>query len=230
MGRPDLASHVANEAMRRAEPQGLQLCYALGMAVIPIALWRGQIIEAKAEIARLFQVSQECGLGYWTNWARTFESVILVCESDALEMNDPLELFQKITQDTVQRDQLATFHESLASRVILNRVETGQVGWNAPEVLRATAERRLSLGAATPDEAETLLLRSLDLAREQSALSWQVRTATSLGRLWGYQGREKDAQGLLSDILKQVSEGFGDSDYIAAEALLTDLNQRALQA
>jgi hypothetical protein len=200
------------------------------MSVIPIALWRGSLNEAKGQITRLFETSQECGLGYWTNWARTFQAVIELCESDSSDMEDPLAPFQKITQDTVQRDQLATFHESLASPLILNRVEAGRVGWNAPEVLRATAERRLAAGQATPDEAEALLLRSLELARGQQALSWQVRTATSLGRLWGYQGRETDARTLLQNTLSLVSEGFGDSDYIAAEALLADLAHRGADA
>ena len=230
VGQPDLASAVAREAAQLSESQGVQLCYALGMAVIPVALWRGNYIEAKAGIARLFDVSQECGLGYWTNWARTFQTVMGICENDAIDVEDPLELFEKITQDTIQRDQLATFHDSLATPASLDRVEAGLVGWNAPEVLRATAERRLAAGGATPAEAEALLLRSLDMARQQQALSWQVRTVTSLGRLWGYQGRVKDAQILLSDTLKQVSEGFGDSDYIAAEALLADLAQRMVQA
>ena len=230
LGRPDRASEVAKDALRMAEPHGVQICYTLGMATIPIALWRGNFIDAKTAIDNLFEISQESGLGYWTNWARTFQAAISVCENDALDLDDPLELFQKITQDIIQRDQIATFHESLASPAILGRVETGQVGWNAPEVLRATAEHRLANGSATPDEAEALLIRSLDIARDQHALSWQLRTATSLGRLWGYQGRQADAQTLLSDTLKQVSEGFGDSDYIAAEALLADLNHRIVQA
>lgn len=109
------------------------------------------------------------------------------------------------------------------------RVDMAQVGWNAPEVLRASAVRSLATGTATRDDAVSMLVRSLEMARSQGALSWQLRTATSLGRLWGYQGRELDAQILLSETLKQVSEGYGDSDYIAAEALLADLNQRAMR-
>jgi len=229
MGNPETASVIAKEAAQMAEPQGVQHCFALGMAVIPVALWRGNYIEAKQEISRLGRVSEECGLGYWVNWARVYEGVISFCEND-LEVDDPLDAFQKIIRDTIQWDQLSTFHENLISSEMLNRVETGKVGWNAPEVLRATAERKLAMGTATPDETEDLLLRSLELARVQKALSWQIRTATSLGRLWRYKGKEKDAKVLLSDTLGRIVEGSGDSDYIAAEAVLTDLEQRLPRA
>jgi len=230
IGQSEKATEIAIETAKLAEPLGVQLCYTLGMALIPISLWRGNYIDAKAQLIRLFGVAEECGLGYWANWARTYQAVISLCENGTADAEDPLDDFRKIPQDTLQRDHLATFHEDFATPEILARVEEGQVGWNAPEVLRATAERTLATGSATPKDAERLLLRSLDMARDQGAISWQVRTATSLGRLWGYQGREKDAQSLLSDTLRQMTEGFGDSDYIAAEALLSDLRQRALHA
>ncbi len=225
-GRAELASRIAQEAYALSTAQNQLQCYVLGMAAIPIALWRGDYISAKTDIARLFEKSEEFGLGYWTNWARAFQTVMSVCENDLPDDGDPLELFRGIVQDTIQRDQMATFHDSLAGEDSLKRVEDGIVGWNAPEVLRAIAERRLATGSATPDEAEDMLRRALELARSQEALSWQLRTATSLSRLWGYQGRMEDARNLLSEAMNAVCEGFGDSDYIAAEALLADLEQR----
>ena len=226
LGRPDLASDIAQTALDMAQGEGQLQCYVLGMAVIPVCLWRGDYVGAKANIARLFEISQEYGLGYWTNWARNFRTVMSICENDLSGDENALDLFRDTLQDAVQRDQIATFHESLAGPELLDRVDAGLADWVAPEILRARADRDLAAGLATPDDTEALLVRSLDMARDQHAISWQIRTATSLGRLWGYQGRVDDARSLLTGTLRQMSEGFSDSDYIAAEALLTDLSDR----
>ena len=48
--------------------------------------------------------------------------------------------------------------------------------------------------------AERNYLASLDWAREQRAKSWELRTSTSLARLWQSQGKRKEAHDLLAPI------------------------------
>jgi predicted ATPase len=71
--------------------------------------------------------------------------------------------------------------------------------------------------------AERSYLASLDWAREQQAKSWELRTATSLARLWRAQGRRKEAYDLLAPIYGWFTEGFGTKDLLEANALLAEL-------
>jgi hypothetical protein len=67
------------------------------------------------------------------------------------------------------------------------------------------------------------LRRSLDFAREQSILSWELRTATSYARLHRDQGNVGDARKLLEPIYGRFTEGFGTLDLKAARQLLDEL-------
>jgi predicted ATPase len=62
--------------------------------------------------------------------------------------------------------------------------------------------------------------RRLQLARRQSALSWELRTALSFARLRIAQHRVGDAQDLLAPVHRRFTEGFGTSDLRAARAVL----------
>jgi predicted ATPase/DNA-binding winged helix-turn-helix (wHTH) protein len=96
--------------------------------------------------------------------------------------------------------------------------------WCLPEWLRIKGEIVGTPGTVIARKrAEELLLRSLELAREQGALSWQLRTATSLARLWRAQGRSAEAIDLLSSIYDRFTEGFKTRDLVDAKTLLSEL-------
>src|SRR6516162_4230211 len=57
--------------------------------------------------------------------------------------------------------------------------ETGE-RWAVAEVLRVKAGLLQASGRAAADEIENLLIKSLETARRQHALSWQLRTACDL--------------------------------------------------
>ena len=71
--------------------------------------------------------------------------------------------------------------------------------------------------------AEENYLASLDVAREQQAKSWELRTSTSLARLWQNQGKRKEAYDLLKPVYDWFTEGFDTKDLIEAKALLDEL-------
>ena len=74
-----------------------------------------------------------------------------------------------------------------------------------------------------PAGAEKSYLASLDWAREQQAKSWELRTSTSLARLWQSQGKRKKAHNLLAPVYSWFTEGFDTKDLKDAKALLDDL-------
>ena len=71
--------------------------------------------------------------------------------------------------------------------------------------------------------AEQNYLASLDWARQQQAKSWELRTSTSLARLWQRQGKRREARELLAPIHGWFTEGFGTKDLKEAGALLEEL-------
>ncbi len=77
----------------------------------------------------------------------------------------------------------------------------------------------------TDDEqsAEQAFRRSIELADQQSALSWRLRASTSLARLQIRQGRREEARRVLAEPLARFTEGFETSDLRTAERLLATL-------
>ena len=97
--------------------------------------------------------------------------------------------------------------------------------WDAPrslaEVLRVDAELLLWRGEpGAVSAAETKLQRSLELARQQAALSWELRTASTFARLRIRQDRPSDARELLAPVYGKFTEGFGTLDLRSARAIL----------
>jgi predicted ATPase len=73
--------------------------------------------------------------------------------------------------------------------------------------------------------AQKNYLASIDWARQQQAKSWELRTSTSLARLWQGQGKRKKAHELLAPIYGWFTEGFDTKDLIEAKALLNELGE-----
>ena len=73
------------------------------------------------------------------------------------------------------------------------------------------------------EEAEDLFGLSLETARKQGALSWELRTAVSLARLSQDAGKREQASLLLRPILGKFNEGFLTPDLKQAIQLLNEL-------
>jgi len=73
-------------------------------------------------------------------------------------------------------------------------------------------------------EAEVCFLKAIDIAQKQQAKSWELRTATSLARLWQHQGKKAEAHKLLADVYNWFTEGFDTKDLQEAKALLAELS------
>ena len=71
--------------------------------------------------------------------------------------------------------------------------------------------------------AERNFCASLDWARRQQAKMWELRTSTSLARLWQSQGKRQDAYELLAPVYGWFTEGFDTKDLQEAKFLLSEL-------
>jgi predicted ATPase len=93
--------------------------------------------------------------------------------------------------------------------------------FHLPEVMRIKGEILASRSQSC--EAKAWFSRSIDLAREQSALAWELRTATSLAHLRARQGRGDEAPRVLRLVYDRFTEGFDTLDLRAAKRLLDEL-------
>jgi predicted ATPase len=115
-------------------------------------------------------------------------------------------------------EALATIDRALAS------ANCGGECWFVAELLRTKGE--LLLHDADPQSisaAERCFFEAIEVAREQGALSWELRTSTSLARLQHDQGRIAEARSLLQSVYDRFSEGFETADLKTAKAYLNSL-------
>ena len=84
-------------------------------------------------------------------------------------------------------------------------------------------EAALKLPVPDAANADAHFGRALAVAREQQAMSWELRAAMSMARLWRDQGKQQQACDLLAPIYGWFTEGFDTLDLKEAKALLDAL-------
>jgi predicted ATPase len=105
----------------------------------------------------------------------------------------------------------------------LLRVDRLDERWFEAELHRLKGEALLAGSPERAAEAETCYHRALAVARNQGARLWELRTATSLARLWRGQGRRAEARDLIAPVYGWFTEGFDTADLKDAKALLDEL-------
>jgi hypothetical protein len=202
-------------------------CYTLGIGAVPVAIWRGDFPEAGRLIAMLLEYSGKYGLRFWQSWAHLHQCAVA---AHAQSCGEPAFLQSRIEDlvlTPIQLDVISTLREDVVPAEALARVESGRVGWSAAEILRVAGEAIRRAGARdSMEEAQAKFRESLEIARRQNALSWELRTATSLARLWRDQHRSGAAWELLAAVRDRFSEGFKTRDCLRADALLQELRDR----
>jgi hypothetical protein len=128
------------------------------------------------------------------------------------------EIADALGRDAKAAEGLWIIDEALA------RSERNEERWCVAELLRIKGELILREGAPqAAAAAEEHFLRSLGWARGQGALSWELRTSTSLARLQQDQGRAAEARSLLQSVYDRFSEGFETADLKTAKAHLDSM-------
>jgi predicted ATPase len=90
------------------------------------------------------------------------------------------------------------------------------------ELDRIESELRQIQGAPAPD-VEACLRKAIAVSRHQGAKSIELRSATSLARLWRNQSKSTQALDLLAPVYGWFTEGFDTPDLQEAKALLDNL-------
>ena len=72
--------------------------------------------------------------------------------------------------------------------------------------------------------AEGSFREAFAVARQQGAQAWELRAATSLGRLLGQRGRRDEARQTLGHVYDRFTEGLDTANLTEARALLGELS------
>jgi predicted ATPase len=94
--------------------------------------------------------------------------------------------------------------------------------WKA-EIHRLKGELLLRQDHSNVVEAQGCFQRAVEIARNQSAKSLELRATTSLARLLAKQGRRGEARSVLAEIYGWFTEGFDTADLKDAKVLLDEL-------
>jgi predicted ATPase/DNA-binding winged helix-turn-helix (wHTH) protein len=238
----------ADQALRSVECQIVDarvsdhpwsLANVLLLAACPIALLVGDLSLAERYVKALMELSARHAMELWDLGGRCFAGVLLVKRGDTSTGQELLRtVFARVLQnpfsmlftpflaeiaDALGRDGKAAEALSIIDEA-LERSERNEERWCVAEFLRIKGE--LILQEDTPQAAtaaEEHFLHSLDWARRQGALSWELRTSTSLARLQHQQGRTQKGRELLTPVYDRFTEGFETSDLKVAKGLLDEL-------
>jgi predicted ATPase len=242
-GFPDQAMRMAKDnaeearAIDRVASASLSLYWALDCECM-VGLAVGDLATAERSAAMLLEHSVKQALGFWQALGRTYEGQILIKRGDVVtgaqclrtglvELRETkyvlrfpglLGALAEGMADVGQVTQaLGAIDEALA------QCETTDERWTMTELLRIRGELLLLEGAPEASAAaENHSRQGLDWARRQGALSWELRCATALARLWHGQARSKEAHDLLAPVYDRFTEGFATFDLRAAKLLIEE--------
>ena len=226
-GFPDQAIRAAQQSIAGAQSAGNPhvICYTL-LSACAVATWCGDLLEARRVVTALREYSTAHALEYYQVWANCCDTALAV-RSGELAVEPDMRLSDDALSSSQNLEKMCVAAEELVSLCAIVRAEHGRGGWCTPEILRVNGERMLTeTGSGAAAAAEEQFQAALETARRQEALSFELRAAMSLARLWRAQQRIRPAQELLAGVYDRFSEGFGTADLVAAGALLQDLAAR----
>ena len=232
LGYPDQALEMSEQALRRAEELSHTLSQAWALNAVAVNLiYRREWPQAQERAETLVDLCREHGFAYHSAHGATLRGRALAAQGRHEEGIASIRQGRAATPRSWNlcfegEAWLArgTPEEGLAAvGKALEYIEKSEQRAFEAEVYRVKAE--LLLIQVPPDtaEAEASLHKALDVARSQSAKSFELRAATSLARLWQSQGKKAAARELLAPVYDWFTEGFDTQDLKDAKALLEEI-------
>jgi predicted ATPase len=235
-GYPDRAAIVARQTVEEAEAfnHPVTLCIALIWAV-SVSIWEGNLTVAEEYIDRFIGEADRHCLEPYQAVGRGVKGELAVkrgqAETGIALLRDALEMLHghryellTTTFNSALAEGLAIAGRNEEALALIDRaialVERNGDLFMMPELLRIKAGILMTSPGSDFALAEQYFLQSLQLAERQSALSWQLRTATGLAQLYSMQNHSDQAKNILAPLYRRFTEGFETSDLQAARNLL----------
>jgi len=238
-GFPQRALAVAHQAIAEADSrsQPVTTCIA-HIYTIPIFLWVGDFDRAARNIEILIASAGKSTLEPYRAVGVALKGELMIARGDLVEGVELLRTAIAQFKSGHHHVLTAAFSRVLAEAL----AETGQFddaltiiaaeiesmeqfgdNFHSPDVMRAHGTILLAASSLNPENAEDILMRAIDLAREQSALVWELRATIPLALIWKQQGRVEQARDILGAVVSQF-DWCSAADLQRARILLDKLN------
>jgi len=240
LGYPDQALKRANEAVEFTQALSHPLSLAGAESFLgQVQQYRHEARAAQKTAERAIALSVEHGFTFWLavatilrGWAIAeqghqeegipqIHEGLAALRATGTEISRPYWLSllaEACIESSLLDDGLSALAEALA---VAN--ETEGRGYEA-EIYRLKGELLLRQGDSNAAEAQKCFERAIEIARNQSAKSMELRASMSLARLLAKQGKRDEACAILAQIYGWFTEGFDTADLKDAKALLDQLN------
>ena len=233
LGYPDRAVEHARDALRLAEE-------VKHSPTLTLTLWflawlqyqRGERVAAATTAQQMSTLIEAYGHIPWSDAAIVVPSAVDPARLDATALADlhrrlmlvPTAAWRQVFCLCVLAElSHEAGHPAEGRRALASIAETNRQAFLAPEVCRLEGELLLQESASNAEQAERHFRTAIDVARQRSEKSLELRAATSLARLLASRNRRDEARPLLADVYGSFTEGFDTRDLRAAKALLAEL-------
>ena len=245
LGYPD----QAQQKIRAMLPLAQELAHPFSLSfALDYSVWchqhRGEVQAVQEQAEALIALTSEQGFGLFLAQGHLFRGWALVMQGDETQglalLHQGLAAYRAtgaLLQRTYFPALVAEGYEkvgqraeglSLLAEALAAADKTGEGHYEA-ELYRLKGELTLQSEVqsltARSKAAEVCFHTALDIARQQSAKSWELRAATSLARLWQRQGKQQEARTVLTPVYNWFTEGFDTKDLREARVLLQELSE-----
>jgi adenylate cyclase len=239
LGYPDQAMQHSQKA--RTLAQEVSHLYSLALALVLAAFLhqhRREVLAVHKQAETTTTLAAEQGFAQWLawgtvlhGWARAMQGqgvagLAEIRQGIAADLATGAKVMQPYFLGLLAEAYGEDGHSEAGLNVLaeaLAAVDDTEARFFEAELYRLKGA--LLLRQAVPDasQAETCFRQALSIARHQQAKSWELRTATSLARLWQRQGKRQEARDLLMPVYEWFTEGFDTADLREAKQLLDEL-------
>jgi predicted ATPase/class 3 adenylate cyclase len=233
LGRLDEADELCARSLIEARESGHHLtsCYAICVCAMKAMVEQdAAVVSSLAE--ELVEIMNRHHVFYWECYTEGLLGWVSASTGDLDKGLARLKRSSEIRGRTQTRMFGAYFLISEADILVQNQrsneaialldraaAEANGPQYDDAEALRVRACARLAQGAPLA-EVELLFERALATARTQNARLFELRTATSLARIWCDAGRADDARALLKPLHDGFTSGHDTVDLAQARAIL----------
>jgi tetratricopeptide (TPR) repeat protein len=226
------AQQAIDEAAHRDHP--VSVCISLIYAG-PVFLWRGDVERAADIIERLIAYAGRYSLAPYRAVGLAQKGELAVTRDQArsglILLRNAIETLyaeQHNILATVFTTALAQglqktgqFDEALITiNGALARAASFGSTYDMAEMLRIKGQILMAMPQPDRTSAADCLMRSLAVAREQSALAYELKSATGLARLLSEIGKRDQARDTLASVYDRFTEGFETVDLRIARQLI----------
>jgi class 3 adenylate cyclase/predicted ATPase len=173
---------------------------------------------------------EERGLTDWLAWALSLRGWALAVQGRYEVGIAQLRTGLALSYDTGMKAISPMFNTLLAEALMqagrLEEAVSALAEGAGPEKYQLKGELLLKQNNSNASEAQSCFQRAVEMARNQSAKSLELRATMSLARLLAKQGRRDEARMMLADIYGWFTEGFDTADLKDARALLDELGAK----